>query len=114
MLSAKSFNLDQSKILSSGKEYAMVLSKHRHFTLGRYYVITNKFLEKRCGGGVFITLNHYYTKLLKTMWEMEKFLVTSIFHFLLFPQCFLPFQKKNSILSHIYFVVCKFFQFGLV
>ena len=31
-------------------------------------------------------------------------------HFLLFQQCFLPFPKQNS--GHIYFVVCKFFQFG--
>ena len=40
-------------------------------------------------------------------------------HFLLFPQCFLPFTKKKKkkekkiqIFSHFYFVVCKCFQFG--
>ena len=33
-------------------------------------------------------------------------------HFLLFPQCFLPVPKQ--ILSLIYFVVCKCFQFGPV
>ena len=35
-------------------------------------------------------------------------------HFLLFPQCFQPFSKKNQIFSHIYLVVFKSFQFGLV
>ena len=32
-------------------------------------------------------------------------------HFLLFPQCFLPFPKQISI---FHFVVCKCFQFGPV
>ena len=35
-------------------------------------------------------------------------------HFLLFPQCFLFFQTRISILSQDYFVVCKYFEFGLV
>ena len=36
-------------------------------------------------------------------------------HFLLFPQCFLPFSEtKFNFCSHIYFVVCKCFQFGPV
>ena len=36
-------------------------------------------------------------------------------HFLLFPQCFLPFSKQISIFGiHMYHVVCKCSQFGLV
>ena len=35
-------------------------------------------------------------------------------HFLIFPQCFLPFQIWISIFKSHYFVACKFFQFGLV
>ena len=36
-------------------------------------------------------------------------------HFLLFPQCFLPFPKQISIFrSHFFFVVCKCFQFGKI
>ena len=35
-------------------------------------------------------------------------------HFLLFPQCFLPFLNQISIFSPVYFVICKCFQFGLV
>ena len=35
-------------------------------------------------------------------------------HFLLFPQRFLPFKNKFQLFSHIYFVVCKCFQFGPV
>ena len=35
-------------------------------------------------------------------------------HFLLFPQCFLPITKRVSVFIHIYFVVCKCFEFGSV
>ena len=36
-------------------------------------------------------------------------------HFLLFPQCFLPLENQVSIFfCYIYFVVCKYFQFGPV
>ena len=31
-----------------------------------------------------------------------------------FTTSFLPFQKQFQVLSHIYFVVCKCFRFGLV
>ena len=34
--------------------------------------------------------------------------------FLLFPQCFLPFSKRISILCYIYFVGRKCFRFGPV
>ena len=33
-------------------------------------------------------------------------------HFLLFPQCFLLFTKQVLNLPSLYFVVCKYFQFG--
>ena len=36
-------------------------------------------------------------------------------HFLLFPQCFLLYQRgKIAIFSNVYFVICKGFQFGEV
>ena len=42
---------------------------------------------------------------METLWEKKT----------IFQQCFLPFpKKKNHFDSHIYFVVCKFFQFGQV
>ena len=50
--------------------------------------------------------------LLKTIWEKEKMLVTSIFSFS--HNVFFQFQKEFLFLSHIYFVVCKCFQFGPV
>ena len=33
-------------------------------------------------------------------------------HFLLFPQCFLLYQRENSHFSNLHFVVCNCFQFG--
>ena len=35
-------------------------------------------------------------------------------HFLFYPERFLPFSKQISFFCHIYFVVCKCFEFGLV
>ena len=35
-------------------------------------------------------------------------------HFLLLPNCFLPFQKKFQFYSNIYFVICKCCEFGPV
>ena len=49
---------------------------------------------------------------LKTLWEKEKMLGTSIFSFS--HNVFCPYQNKFQIYSRIYFVVCKFFQFGPV
>ena len=49
---------------------------------------------------------------LKTLSEKEKMLVTSIFSFT--HNIFYPLKNKFQFWSHIYFVVCKFFQFGLV
>ena len=47
--------------------------------------------------------------LLKTLWEKEKMLVTSIFSFS--HNVFYPFQTNFIFFIHIYFVVCKCFQF---
>ena len=49
---------------------------------------------------------------LKTLKEKEKMLVTSIFSFS--NNVFYPSQYKFQLFSHIYFVICKFFQFGPV
>ena len=51
-------------------------------------------------------------RLLKTLWEKEKMLETSIFSFS--PNVFYLSQNRFQILSHIYFVVCKCFEFGPV
>ena len=64
-----------------------------------------------------LTLNHTFPTFnepkketfWKTMWEKEKMLVTSIFSF----STMFPTHPKEN-LSHIYFVIWKFFQFGLV
>ena len=50
------------------------------------------------------------SSILKALWEKEKVLVTSIFSFS--HKVFYPYQSKFQFLSHIYFVVCKCFQFG--
>ena len=47
--------------------------------------------------------------LLKTFWEKDKMLVTSIFSFSL--NIFFHSQNKLTVFSHNYFVVCKCFQF---
>ena len=47
---------------------------------------------------------------LKTVWEKEKMLVTSIFSFS--QNVFYPFKLKFQFLSHIYCVICNCFQFG--
>ena len=52
------------------------------------------------------------SSLLKTLWEKEKMLVTSIFSFSHI--VFYPSQIKFPFFGHIYFVVCKCFEFGLV
>ena len=49
---------------------------------------------------------------LKTLWEKEKMLVTSIFSFS--HNVFYPSQNKLQLFNYIYFVVCKCFQFGPV
>ena len=47
--------------------------------------------------------------LLKTLWEKEKMLVTSIFSFS--HNVFYPIKDRNHHLSYIYFIVCKCFEF---
>ena len=63
---------------------------------------------------LFITQSRFLTTLGKTPFEniVGKGENAGNQHFLLFPRCFLPFPNRNSI--HIYFVVCKCFQFGPV
>ena len=81
MSSAISFNLDQSKILSSGNGLINPLP----------YTADFKQTWER--------------SFLKTLWEKEKMLVTSNFPFS--NNVFYPSQKKFHFFSHIYFVVCK-------
>ena len=50
--------------------------------------------------------------LLKTLWEKEKMLVTSIFSFS--HNVFYSSRHKFQFLSHNYFVICKCFEFGPV
>ena len=52
------------------------------------------------------------TSLLKTLWEMEKLLVTTNFSFS--HSVFYPFGELSSIFTKFDFVVCKLFQFGRV
>ena len=49
---------------------------------------------------------------LKTLWEKDKMLVTSILPFSY--NVFYPSQKQILLVSYVYFVVHKFFQFGPV
>ena len=52
------------------------------------------------------------TSLLKTLWEKEKLLVTSIFSFS--HSVFNPFGELSAIFVKLTIVVCKLFQFGRV
>ena len=49
--------------------------------------------------------------LLKRLWEKKKMLVTSIFFFS--HNVFYSMKQNFNVLSNIWFVVCKCFQFGL-
>ena len=65
---------------------------------------------------LFTTRSRHLTTLKQMAFEniVEKGENAGNQHLLLFPQCFLPFPRQISIFSHIYFVVCKCFQFGPV
>ena len=52
------------------------------------------------------------TRLLKTMWEKEKLLITSNLSF--FHSVFYPFGVVSTIFIKFETVVCKLFQFGRV
>ena len=52
------------------------------------------------------------TSLLKTLWENEKLLVTSVFSFS--HSVFYPFGELSAIFIKFEIVVCKLFQFGRV
>ena len=66
------------------------------------------------GKGLNLTLYHiiptFGEAFLKTLWDKEKVLVSSIFSFS--HNVFYSFKKDFLFLSYIYFVVCKCFQFG--
>ena len=49
---------------------------------------------------------------MKTLWEKEKMLVTSIFSFS--NNVFYSIKERNHNLSNILVIVCKCFEFGLV
>ena len=105
MLSAICFNLDQSKILSYGNELNMQNSQ-QHISIAL-----------RLGG-----LTLYYTIPTFNDPEKERPFENIVGkgenagnqHFPLFPKYFLPIPKRISVLSYIYCVACKWFQFGPV
>ena len=107
--SANTFNLDQSKILSFGKE----LSLFKQFVL---------FLKSFLYCFVDWTFNPFpnkpwflcvcSTSLLKTLREKEKLLITSNFFFS--HSVFYLFGKLSSIFIKYKIVVCKLFQFRRV
>ena len=57
-------------------------------------------------------LRVWWTRLLKTLWEKEKLLVTSNFSFS--HSVFYPFGELSAIFIKFEIVVCKLFQFGRV
>ena len=59
-----------------------------------------------------LTLSTQRNEALKIFKEKEEMLVTSIFSFS--QNVFCPFRHKFQFLSHIYLVVCKSFEVGLV
>ena len=84
----------------------------QHYPLFCYYCPSSKYHSK-----LFNCFPHnpdvqrpQERSLLKTLWEKEKMLVTSIFSF--FHSVFYPIKDRNHHLSYVYFVVCKCFQFG--
>ena len=87
--SAICFNLDQSKILSSGN----LLKSFNSFPNKPWFL-------RGCS-----------TSLLKTLWEKEKLIATSNFSFS--HSFFYPFREL-SFLFFKFKIVCKLFQFGRV
>ena len=119
MLSAICFNLDQSKILSSGNglsafyNHSCLCSKCRikiRFTDNLCLILQDflymevpQILYNSTLYNTIPTFQHLWKKqLLKTLWEKEKMLVTSIFFFS--RNVFYSFQPKFQFLSHDYFV----------
>ena len=66
------------------------------------------FLTLYCTKGDFKKLLE--RGLLKARWAKEKNAYNQ--HFLLYPQCFLPYQRKIAPLRHIQTVAFKCFEFG--
>ena len=87
LLSANALNLNQSRVLSVGKE--LIPSQ-----------TCPRFLRVCC------------TSPLKTLWEKEKLLITSNFSFS--HSVFCPFGEFSAFFIKFEIVVCKLFQFGRV
>ena len=95
-------SLDQSQILSFGRESKVLCHKMHKDAYIRFNPFPNKpwFLHV-CS-----------TSLLKTLWEKDKLLLRSNFSFS--HNVFYPFGELSSIFVKFEIVVCKLFQFGRV
>ena len=62
----------------------------------------------------FITQYQLLTTLrpFENLWEKEKMQGNQ--HFLYFQQCFLTYQRQESSLSYIYFIICKSYAFNMI
>ena len=97
MSAAICFNLDQSKILSSGNGLSHLFTEHDSIMFNSF---PNKpWFSRVCSKSV-----------LKTLFEKEKLLVTSNFSFS--NSVFYPFGKLFAIFIKFEIVVCKLFQYG--
>ena len=102
LLSANVFNVDQSEILSFGKELRYFLLLSGTGPLIFFLVMTgHKFIKSFAKHGLVFTV--YSTSLLKTMQEKEKMPITNKFsfsHSVFNPFGeFLPFSSKSELLS---------------
>ena len=115
--SASAFNLDQSKILSFGKELRHTLISSRSIAL-EYYVMReffNSFPNKRwflCVNCTSPTSTGFYVSTVQVpLWENQKLLVTSNFSF--FYGVFYLFGEFSAIFIKSEIVVCNVFEFGV-
>ena len=108
LLSANSFSLEESRMFST-------LSKTEMIILATFNLSSaNAFNLDR--SRMLLFGQELTTTLKKKAFEniVGKGENAGNQHFPLFQECFLPVPRQISILSHIYFVVCKNFQFGPV
>ena len=138
--SANAFNLDQSKMLSFGKESRKSLKrsdkKHELRCMKNGLVQLRKVLTQIslrgptrltwvnsfCYRSIFCMLTHSHTRKpfdaigkrapMKTLWEKEKLLVTSDFS--LTHSVFYQFRELSAIYIKFKIIVCRLFQFGPV
>ena len=95
---------EKEKMLVTG------ISKHFKFESHNYMLSSaNAFILDWFKIVVFGKELNIRRSLLKTLWGKEKMLVSSIFSFS--HNVFNIFQNKFQIFIHIYFVVCKCFEF---